>query len=109
MSYLYDKLNSLQWEINQKVEAIIDEMREVKPEELNLDQRSAYRLYVDEEYIAVQKGSDLRTLRYYGGFEYVDEEYVLELGEYVFYHSEDERVAGHLSHYFQDQEEKEND
>ena len=41
MSYLYDKLNSLQWEINQKVEAIIDEMREVKPEELDLDQRSA--------------------------------------------------------------------
>ena len=25
MSYLYDKLNSLQWEINKKVEAIIDE------------------------------------------------------------------------------------
>ena len=74
MSYLYDKLNSLQWEINQKVEAIIDEMREVKPEELDLDQRSAYRLYVDEEYIAVTKGSDLRTLRYYGGVEYVGEE-----------------------------------
>jgi hypothetical protein len=37
----------------------------------------------------------------------VGEEYVLELGEYVFYHSEDERVAGHLSEYFQDQEEKE--
>jgi len=108
MSYLYDKLNSLQWEINEKVEAIIDEMREVKPEELHLDNRSAYRLYVDEEYIAVQKGSDLRTLRYYGGFEYVSEEYVQELGDYVFYHAEDERVAGHLGEYFQAQEDKEN-
>jgi len=107
MSYLYDKLNSLQWEINEKVEAIIDEMKEVKPEELYLDNRSAYRLYVDKEYIAVQKGSDLRTLRYYGGFEYVDEEYVLELGEYVFYHSEDERICDHLAQYFQNQEEKE--
>jgi len=108
MSYFYDKLNSLQWEINEKVEAIIDEMREVKPEELHLDNRSAYRLYVDEEYIAVQKGSDLRTLRYYGGFEYVSEEYVQELGDYVFYHAEDERVAGHLGEYFQAQEDKEN-
>ena len=29
MSYLYDKLNSLQWEINEKVEAIIDEMTSI--------------------------------------------------------------------------------
>jgi hypothetical protein len=107
MSYMYDKLNSLQWEINEKVEAIIDEMREVLPADLGLDKRSAYRLYVDEEYIAVQK-SDLRTLRYYGGFEYVGEEYVQELGGYVFYHAEDERVAGHLEEYFENQDDEEN-
>ena len=103
MSYLYDKLNSLQWEINQKVEAIIDEMREVKPEDLHLDKRCPYQLVSDEEYIAIQK-ADLRNLRYYGGFEYVSEEYVQELGDYVFYHSEDERVAGHLSEYFNQEE-----
>lgn len=108
MSYLYDKLNSLQWEINQKVEAIIDEMTEVLPEDVSLDKRSAYRLYIDKEYIAVQKGSDLRTLRYYGGFEYVDEEHVQELGDYVFYHAEDERVAGHLSEYFMQEKEESN-
>jgi hypothetical protein len=106
MSYLYDKLNSLQWEINEKVEAIIDDMREVRPADLGLDNRCAYQLFIDEEYIAIQK-ADLKNLRYYGGFEYVSEEYVLELGEYVFYNAEDERVAGHLSEYFQDQEEKE--
>ncbi len=107
MSYLYDKLNSLQWEVNEKVEAIIDDMREVRPADLGLDKRCAYQLFIDEEYIAIQK-ADLKNLRYYGGFEYVSEEYVLELGEYVFYNAEDERVAGHLSEYFQDQEEKEN-
>ena len=105
MSYLYDKLNSLQWEINQKVEAIIDEMREVKPEELGLDKRCAYHLFIDEEYIAVQK-SDLKNLRYYGGFEYVDEEHVLAIGDYVFYHAEDERVAGHLSEYVMQEDAK---
>lgn len=108
MSYLYDKLNSLQWEINEKVEAIIDEMTEVTPEELYLDKRSAFRLYIDKEYIAVQKGSDLRTLRYYGGFEYVDEEHVQALGDYVFYHAEDDRVCDHLAQYYQEQEDEEN-
>lgn len=108
MSYLYDKLNSLQYEISEKVDDIIDEMREVRPEELFLDKRSAYRLYVDEEYIAVKKGHDLRTLRYYGGFEYVHESYVQEIGDYVFFHSEDERICDHLAQYFQSQEDKEN-
>ena len=105
MSYLYDKLNSLQWEINEKVEAIIDDMREVRPDDLSLDKRCAYQLFIDEEYIAIQK-ADLKNLRYYGGFEYVDEEYVQELGDYVFFHSEDERVAGHLSEYFMQEETK---
>ena len=107
MSYLYDKLNSLQWEINGKVRDIIDEMTEVTPEELGLDKRSADQLYIDEEYIAVKKGHELKTLRYYGGFEYVGEEYVQELGDYVFYHAEDERVAGHLSEFFQQEESEE--
>ena len=106
MSYLYDKLNSLQWETNKKVEAIIDEMIEVKPKELGLDERAGWRLYVDEEYIAVKNDSDLKNLRYYGGFEYVDESYVQNIGEYVFFHAEDERVAGHLSEYFMQEKEE---
>ena len=105
MSYLYDKLNSLQWEINQKVEAIIDEMREVRPDDLGLDKRCAYHLFIDEEYIAVQK-SDLKNLRYYGGFEYVDEEHVTVLGHYVFYSSDDERVQGHLDEFFMQEKEE---
>ena len=106
MSYLYDKLNSLQWETNQKVEAIIEEMREVKPEELGLDKRAGLRLYIDEEYISVKNDSDLKNLRYYGGFEYVDEQYVQAIGDYVFFHAEDERVAGHLAEYVMQEDAK---
>lgn len=108
MSYLFDKINSLQWKINEEVEEIIDEMREVKPKELGLDERAAWRLYVDEEFIAVKNDSDLRTLRYYGGFEYVHESYVQNIGEYVFFHAEDERVARHLAEYFDRIENEEN-
>ena len=105
MSYLYDKLNSLQWEINGKIEAIIDEMREVKPDELGLDKRCAFQLFIDEEYIAVQK-SDLRNIRYYGGFEYVDEEHVTVLGDMVFYSADDERVQDHLDEFFMQEKEE---
>ena len=106
MSYLYDKLNSLQWETNQKVEAIIEEMREVKPEELGLDKRAGYNLYIDEEYIAVKNDSDLKNLRYYGGFEYVDVEHVTVLGDMVFYSADDERVQDHLDEFFMQEKEE---
>ena len=100
MSYLYDKLNSLQWEINKKVETIIDEeFREVTPKEVGLDPRAGYNLFINEDYIAVSKGNR-RTLDYYGGFEYVDEEHVTVLGDMVFYSSDDERVQGHLDEFF---------
>jgi hypothetical protein len=60
---------------------------------LGLDQRAAYSgIYVDledEEFVAVAAGSD-RILQYYGGFEYIDKEYRHELGNYVFYMTEND-------------------
>ena len=100
MSYLFDKLNSLQWVINQKVEAIInEELREVTPQELGLDPRAGYHLFINEEYIAVGNGR-LESLNYYGGFDYVDEEHVTVLGDMVFYSADDERVQDHLDEFF---------
>ena len=104
MSYLFDKLNSLQWEINKKVEAIIDEeFREVTPKEIGLDPRAGYNLFINEDYIAVSKGNR-RTLDYYGGFEYVDEEHVTVLGDMVFYSADDERVQGHLDEFYEQED-----
>ena len=104
MSYLYDKLNSLQWEINKKVEAIIDEeFREVTPKEVGLDPRAGYNLFINEDYIAVSKGNR-RTLDYYGGFEYVDEEHVTVLGDMVFYSADDERVQNHLNEFYEQED-----
>ena len=104
MSYLFDKLNSLQWEINKKVEAIIDEeFREVTPKEVGLDPRAGYNIFINEDYIAVSKGNR-RTLDYYGGFEYVDEEHVTVLGDMVFYSADDERVQGHLDEFYEQED-----
>ena len=92
-------------EMNSKVEGLIDEeFREVTPKEIGLDTRAGYRLFINEDYIAVSTGNR-RTLDYYGGFEYVDEEHITVLGDMVFYSSDDERVQGHLDEFFMQEEE----
>ena len=92
--------------LNEMVEQLIDEeFRVVKSSEVGLDNRSAYQLFINEDYIAVGKGNR-RTLDYYGGFEYVDEEHVTVLGDYIFYSSDDERVQGHLDEFFLQEKEE---
>jgi hypothetical protein len=101
MSMLYKLMN----EINGKVEELIDEeFRLVKPEDVGLDSRAGYNLFINEDFIAVSK-SNRRSLDYYGGFEYVDEEHVTVLGDYVFYSADDGRVQSHLDRFFVQEEE----
>jgi len=102
MSLLHELIS----EINSKVDGLIDEeFREVTPKEVGLDTRAAYRLFINEDFIAVGRGNR-RTLDYYGGFEYVDEEHVTVLGDMVFYSADDERVQGHLDEFFMQEETK---
>lgn len=96
MSAVYELLS----EINSRVEELIEnEFQEVTPEEVGLDTRAAYRLFINEEFIAVSKGNR-RNLDYYGGFEYVDEEHITVIGDMVFYSADDERVQDHLDEFF---------
>jgi hypothetical protein len=46
-------------------------------------------------------------MQYYGGFEYVYKEYRHEMGDYVFYLAEDDRVGGHIDSYYEQKEEVE--
>lgn len=85
--------------INTKMERMINDMEYVTPDKLGLDTRAAYTLSVNEDCIIVDKRND-RTLQYYGGFEYVDKEYRKELGDYVIYLGEDDRVRGHLNRFY---------
>ena len=89
MSVVYELMN----EINARVEELIDtEFREVKPEELGLDLRVGFRLFINEGFIVARK-SNRRPLDYYGGFEYVDRDYVKQYGDFVIYSAEDSRVC----------------
>ena len=81
---------------NELAEDIIADATQVRTSVLGIDARAARNLFVGGDYIAVDKAAD-GSLQYYGGFEYVDKEYRVELGGYVFYGAGDSRVADHLS------------
>jgi hypothetical protein len=92
-------------EVNDTVtEYVNDNLEQIRADKAGLDARCG-RIWVCLDCIAVEKGND-RTLDYYGGFEYVDKEYRTNLGDWVFYSAEDERVAGHLAEYYSTQEEE---
>lgn len=90
------------FELTNKVDdianAFVEQLAEVLPEDLGLDRRAAYRLFVGDDVIGVPKGDD-GVLQYYGGFEYVERDCRVEIGNWVFYSSESERVQNCLDRY----------
>lgn len=82
----------LEYKINKLIEDELDanfDTGDVK--NTGLDERAVGRFWFNEDYFAIPIGSQ-RRLEYYGGFEYVDREYVRTYGDYVFYSTQDERV-----------------
>lgn len=96
---LFDTLDEMNQTLTDQINA---DMEMISPEQIGLDGRCAYRVWISEEAIAVRKSDDGR-MQYYGGFEYVDKEYRREFGDWVFYFADDERISDHLSQFY-DQE-----
>jgi len=82
-------------EVKETADNIVWEMTQVSADRLGLDIRAGGRLWVSKDCIVVRKGND-RSLQYYGGFEYVDKDCRVELGDYVVYTSDDDRVRDHI-------------
>lgn len=87
------------------VERYVDEeMTEVFAcRDIGLDPRCGM-VYINEECIAVDK-SRRGTVDYYGGLEYVRKDCVYEMGGYVFYLAEDDRILEHIDRYYNPREE----
>lgn len=58
-----------------------------------VDRRAFTTFWVDDakSTIAID-ATRLDSARYYGGFEYIDDEYVVHFGSYVFYSADDGRI-----------------
>jgi len=94
MSQVLDLMQDLETQILNTVASL----PEVRAEDLGLDRRAAYTLWIDEDAVIVRKSED-RTLQYFGGFEYVDSSARMECGDYVIYTNDDSRVYDCLDYY----------
>jgi len=93
-------------ELDDQIRRAVADLPYVSTEDLGLDRRAAYRVWVDDDAIIVSKDQD-RTLQYYGGFEYVDKDARIECGDYVIYTNNASRVADCLDYYNETEEETE--
>jgi len=66
----------------------------VKAIDCGLDDRAGWEIYIspNKDVLFVHQNR-VRDLRYYGGFEYVDDMYICTIGDYVFFEDSDSRVA----------------
>lgn len=95
---------NLVYDLDDQIRNTVASLPCVRAEDLGLDRRAAYTVWVDEDALIVRKNED-RTLQYYGGFEYVDKDARIECGDYVIYSNDDSRVADCLEQYYEAQEE----
>jgi len=91
------------WELQEKIEQEVAQYFEdadaqkVSAEAVGLDARAGYLFISTEEGWIASRNT--RSLEYYGGFEYIGEEYRVTVGEITFYSEDHSRVADALEYY----------
>ena len=91
------------WEIDEKINDLIEQIVggpdvvTVNAESVGLDYRSGtVYISVENDFIA---SASIRSIEYYGGFEYIDSEYTTSLGHIKFYSGETSRVRDAINYY----------
>ena len=101
---MFRDFNELEREVNDMVNEYISTMEVTKANRLGLDPRAGREILVSPDNIAVHVSDD-KLIRYYGGFEYINERYHrVQLGDYVFYSNEATRVDECLEYYLEEKE-----
>ena len=90
----FESMMDLVDEIQDMVDRQVQGMRRVSASDLGLDIRCG-RAYVDEDCIVVDD-ANARSFNYYGGFEYINDEDVRKVGDYVIYLATADRVQDAL-------------
>ena len=99
------------WELQEQIEQMVDqyfedsEAQRVSAEDVGLDHRAGYLFISTEEGWIASRNT--RSLEYYGGFEYIGEEYRVVVGEITFYSSDHSRVADAIEYYNDEEQRKE--
>ena len=91
------------WELQEQIDNMVDQYFEdsgaqrVSAEDVGLDFRAGYVFVSTEEGWIASRNT--RSLEYYGGFEYIDYEYKVVVGEITFYSSEHSRVSDAIEYF----------
>ena len=99
------------WELQDQIDNLIDQYLEdseavrVSAEAVGLDHRAGYVFVSTEEGWIAAVAGNVRSLEYYGGFEYVDDK--LSIGDITFYSSDSSRVADAIEYYNDERQRKE--
>ena len=101
------------WELEDKINELIQQFIEesdavcVRADKVGLDYRCGMvYVSIDEDFIAVSHNTN--SIEYYGGFEYIDSEYITRLGHMTFYSGETSRVQDCIEYYIENTEFKNN-
>ena len=86
--------DQVQTELLELSTTILEQCKPVPPEDLDLDRRAGYQLYIGDDFIACTR-QHAGSLDYYGGFEYVDKDHRMEVGDLVLYSTLEQRVMDH--------------
>ena len=92
------------WELQEQVDQLVEQYLEdsgairVNAEAIGLDYRAG-TVYVSAEERFVAVVGSTRSLEYYGGFEYIDIESRMVIGDTTFYSDDHSRVADALECY----------
>lgn len=91
------------WELQEQIDNMVDQYFEdaaaqrVSAEAVGLDARAGYLFISAEEGWIASRNT--RSLEYYGGFEYIDFDYRVTVGEITFYSADSSRVADAIQYY----------
>ncbi len=82
-------IKSVNDQVKQK---LADDFHAVTADDLGIDNRAISNLWANSTGIVIRK-SYKRTFDHYAGGEYIDKRHITEIGDYVFFSADDDRVA----------------
>lgn len=85
-----ETLDQIREEVENMVQEMCQEMEQVHHLP-NIDQRAGHNFWVDSKKVITSLENQVR-LDYYGGFEYVESEYRVILGNYIIFSRDHSRV-----------------
>jgi len=91
-----------------KVEQAVHQLPRVRADEIGLDRRAGF-VYVDtDNQVIIAESGHIRSLEYYGGFEYIDDDCTQTIGQFKIYGVEEtSRVRDAIKFYLKEDEEEE--